>query len=124
MSPSLYDLLDVDRDASDAEIRAAWKAAIADLDPTDRRFRAYNQAAEVLLDPSSGRRTTPSSAGGDAAGGADAARPTTAGDHRRAVPGSGRSADRREAGAVPRRTAGRPAAPACLALAAGGAAGC
>ena len=51
MNPSLYDLLDVDRDASDAEIRAAWKASIADLDPSDRRFRAYNQAAEVLLDP-------------------------------------------------------------------------
>ena len=51
LSPSLYDLLDVERDASDAEIRAAWKASIADLDPTDRRFRAYNQAAEVLLDP-------------------------------------------------------------------------
>ena len=51
MNPSLYDLLDVDASASDAEIRAAWKASIADLDPTDRRFRAYNQAAEVLLDP-------------------------------------------------------------------------
>jgi Mce-associated membrane protein len=51
MSPSLYDLLDVDPTASDVEIRAAWKSAIADLDPTDRRFRAYNQAAEVLLDP-------------------------------------------------------------------------
>jgi Mce-associated membrane protein len=48
-----YDLLDVDRDASDDEIRAAWKAAIADLSPGDRRFRAYNQAAEVLLDPAS-----------------------------------------------------------------------
>jgi Mce-associated membrane protein len=52
MSVSLYDLLDVERDASDAEIRAAWKSAIADHDPSDRRFRAYNQAAEVLLDPS------------------------------------------------------------------------
>jgi Mce-associated membrane protein len=50
-SPSLYDLLDVDSTASGTEIRAAWKAAIADLDPSDRRFRAYNQAAEVLLDP-------------------------------------------------------------------------
>lgn len=48
-----YDLLDVDRDASDDEIRAAWKSAIADLNPGDRRFRAYNQAAEVLLDPAS-----------------------------------------------------------------------
>lgn len=51
MTPSLYDLLDVEPTAGDAEIRAAWKRAIADLDPTDRRFRAYNQAAEVLLDP-------------------------------------------------------------------------
>lgn len=51
MNPSLYDLLDVEPTASDAEIRAAWKSAIADLDPSDRRFRAYNQAAEVLLDP-------------------------------------------------------------------------
>ena len=51
MSPSLYDLLDLEPTAGEAEIRAAWKAAIADLDPTDRRFRAYNQAAEVLLDP-------------------------------------------------------------------------
>jgi Mce-associated membrane protein len=47
----LYDVLDVHREASDADIRAAWKTAIADLDPSDRRFRAYNQAAEVLLDP-------------------------------------------------------------------------
>ena len=46
----LYDLLDVAPDASEAEIKAAWKAAISDLDPTDRRFRLYNQAAEVLLD--------------------------------------------------------------------------
>ena len=51
MNPSLYDLLDVDESATTDEIRAAWKAAIADLDPTDRRFRAYNQAAETLLDP-------------------------------------------------------------------------
>ena len=51
MNASWYDLLDVAPDASEAEIRAAWKAAIADLDPTDRRFRVYNQAAEVLLDP-------------------------------------------------------------------------
>lgn len=51
MTPSLYDLLNVDPGASDTELRAAWKTAIADLDPSDRRFRAYNQAAEVLLDP-------------------------------------------------------------------------
>lgn len=51
MSVSLYDLLDVPENATATEIRAAWKAAIADLDPTDRRFRAYNDAAGVLLDP-------------------------------------------------------------------------
>lgn len=51
MTPSWYDILDVESDASAEEIRAAWRAAIADLDPADRRFRTLNQAAEVLLDP-------------------------------------------------------------------------
>lgn len=51
MSLNLYDVLDVDPSATPDEIRAAWKAAIADLGPGDRRFRAYNDAAEVLLDP-------------------------------------------------------------------------
>lgn len=50
MTPDWYDLLDVPRDADTATIRAAWKAAVADLDPTDRTFRVYSQAAEVLLD--------------------------------------------------------------------------
>jgi len=50
MTPTWYDLLGVERDASATEIRTAWKAAIADLDPTDRRFRTLNEAAEVLLD--------------------------------------------------------------------------
>lgn len=50
-SPSWYDLLGVAPDASPDEIRAAWRTAIADLDPTDRRFGTLNQAAEVLLDP-------------------------------------------------------------------------
>jgi Mce-associated membrane protein len=51
VNASWYDLLDVAPDASEAEIRAAWRARVADLDPTDRTFRVYNQAAEVLLDP-------------------------------------------------------------------------
>ena len=51
MSPDWYDLLDVAPDASEAEIRAAWRSAVADLDPTDRTFAVYNQAAAVLLDP-------------------------------------------------------------------------
>jgi Mce-associated membrane protein len=46
-----YDVLGVERTASTDEIRTAWRAAVADLDPTDRRFRVANQAAEVLLDP-------------------------------------------------------------------------
>jgi Mce-associated membrane protein len=50
-NPSWYDLLGVAPDASAEEIRVAWRARIADLDPTDRRFVVLNQAAEVLLDP-------------------------------------------------------------------------
>jgi Mce-associated membrane protein len=55
MNASWYDVLDVEPGASAEEIRTAWRAAVAELDPTDRRFRVYNQAAEVLLDPA--RRT-------------------------------------------------------------------
>ncbi|ABL80235.1 MULTISPECIES: DnaJ domain-containing protein [unclassified Nocardioides] len=50
-TPSWYDLLGVAPDAPADEVRAAWRAQIADLDPTDRRFAVLNQAAEVLLDP-------------------------------------------------------------------------
>jgi len=49
-TPNWYDLLDVEPTATSDEIRAAWRGAVADLDPTDRRFRVYNRAAEVLLD--------------------------------------------------------------------------
>ncbi|MBD8870733.1 J domain-containing protein [Nocardioides donggukensis] len=51
MSASWYDVLGVAPDAGSEEIRAAWKASISDLDPTDRRFALYNEAAGVLLDP-------------------------------------------------------------------------
>jgi Mce-associated membrane protein len=51
MNASWYDVLDVEPTASSDEIRTAWRRAVADLDPTDRRFRVFNQAAEVLLDP-------------------------------------------------------------------------
>lgn len=50
-APNWYDVLDVDSTASGEQIRVAWRDAIADLTPADRRFRLYNQAAEVLLDP-------------------------------------------------------------------------
>ncbi len=49
--PTWYDLLDVPRDASTDEVRAAWKSQIADLEPGDRRFDSLNRAAKVLLDP-------------------------------------------------------------------------
>ena len=55
MSSTLYDFLGVSRDADATEIRTTWRALIADLDPSDPRFRAYNEAAETLLDPA--RRT-------------------------------------------------------------------
>lgn len=51
MTPSWYDVLDVEPTATSEQIRDAWRAAIADLAPSDRRFRLANQAAEVLLDP-------------------------------------------------------------------------
>lgn len=50
-APTWYDILDVPRDASAEEVRAAWKAQIADLEPGDRRFDALTRAAKVLLDP-------------------------------------------------------------------------
>ncbi|WP_298510673.1 DnaJ domain-containing protein [uncultured Nocardioides sp.] len=50
-APTWYDLLGVEVDAGADEIRTAWKSAIADLDPGDRRFRVLNEAAEALLDP-------------------------------------------------------------------------
>lgn len=50
-TPSWYDVLGVEPTLDADEIREAWRAQIADLDPSERRFRALNQAAEVLLDP-------------------------------------------------------------------------
>ena len=51
MSVSWYDVLGVAPAATEDEIRTAWRAATSDLEPTDRRFDLYNQAAKVLLDP-------------------------------------------------------------------------
>lgn len=51
MTPSWYDVLDLDPSADAEEIRQAWRASIADLSPGDRGFRVRNEAAEVLLDP-------------------------------------------------------------------------
>ena len=51
MTPSWYDVLDVDPGADAEQIREAWRASIADLSPGERGFRLRNEAAEVLLDP-------------------------------------------------------------------------
>ncbi len=51
MTAHRYDVLDVEPTATTDEIRSAWRTAVAGLDPTSRRFRLYNEAAEVLLDP-------------------------------------------------------------------------
>jgi Mce-associated membrane protein len=51
VTSTLYDFLGVRRDADATEIRTTWRTLIADLDPSDPRFRAYNEAAETLLDP-------------------------------------------------------------------------
>lgn len=48
--PTWYDVLGVDPAASSDEIRVAWRSTIAELDPTDPRFKTANRAAEVLLD--------------------------------------------------------------------------
>jgi Mce-associated membrane protein len=71
--PSWYDVLGVEPDATTEEIRSAWRAAIADLDPTERRFRSLNQAAEVLLDEQSRAAYDAELAGGPAGRGASAA---------------------------------------------------
>ncbi|UUZ60652.1 J domain-containing protein [Nocardioides sp. B-3] len=50
MTPSWYDVLDVEPTASPDEIRAARRSGIAELEPGSRRFQTLNRAAEVLLD--------------------------------------------------------------------------
>ena len=57
---------------------------IADLDPTDRRFRVYNQAAEVLLDPDRRAAYDAELAGGRASPADEPrrARPTAEGERR------------------------------------------
>jgi len=94
VSPSWYDLLGVSPTASSDEIRAAWKAAIADLDPTDRRFRVLNEAAEVLLDPERraayDRELAPEPAGEPAASAAESEAPERAQDRRESRTPTGR----------------------------------
>jgi Mce-associated membrane protein len=46
---NFHDLLGVSPDAGPDEIRSAWQAKVADVDPSDWRFAAYNEALTELL---------------------------------------------------------------------------
>jgi Mce-associated membrane protein len=52
-SPTWYDVLGVSRDASPEEIKAAWRNATDKFEPGSGagQFRMFNEAADVLLDP-------------------------------------------------------------------------
>ena len=52
-SPTWYDVLGVERDATPDEIKAAWRQATDRFEPgsSSGQFRMYNEAADVLLDP-------------------------------------------------------------------------
>jgi Mce-associated membrane protein len=52
-SPTWYDILGVDRDATPDQIKAAWRAATDKFEPGQgtSQFRLFNEAADVLLDP-------------------------------------------------------------------------
>jgi Mce-associated membrane protein len=52
-NPTWYDILGVPREASPAEIKAAWRAATDNFEPGSgtSQFRLFNEAADVLLDP-------------------------------------------------------------------------
>ena len=52
-TPTWYDVLGVSRDASPAEIKAAWRDATDKFEPGSGagQFRMFNDAADVLLDP-------------------------------------------------------------------------
>lgn len=51
--PTWYEILGVERDASAAQIKAAWRAATDKFEPGSgqSQFRLFNEAADVLLDP-------------------------------------------------------------------------
>ena len=86
-TPTLYDILGVDPDASGTEIRDAWRDAADRFQPGEggstKQFRLFNEAAEVLLDPARraeyDARLAPGAATGEAEGGRDAVSADAAG---------------------------------------------
>ena len=55
MNPTLYDVLGVSPDASQEQIKTAWRDSAGRFEPgsggSSAQFRLFNEAAEVLLDP-------------------------------------------------------------------------
>lgn len=53
MTPTWYDILGVERDATPEQIKAAWRDSTDKFEPGTggSRFRMFNEAADVLLDP-------------------------------------------------------------------------
>ena len=56
-SPTWYDVLGVERDATPEQIKAAWRNATDKFEPGSGsgQFRMFNEAADVLLDPVAAR---------------------------------------------------------------------
>ena len=52
-TPTWYDVLGVDRDATPEQIKAAWRASTDKFEPGSgsSQFRMFSEAADVLLDP-------------------------------------------------------------------------
>jgi Mce-associated membrane protein len=94
----LYAVLGVARDASGDEIRAAWKSAVADMEPTDPKLNVFNQAGAVLLDPAKREKYDAelAAAEGEAAGGSD--RPASPGSDASAAPDADLASDAAPAG--------------------------
>jgi Mce-associated membrane protein len=60
MDANWYDVLDVDAAATADEIRTAWRGAVADLDPTDRRYPGLQtRPPRSCSTPTGARPTTP-----------------------------------------------------------------
>ena len=105
-NPTWYDVLGVSRDASPAEIKAAWRNATDKFEPGSGsgQFRMFNEAADVLLDPER-RAAYDASLDADDAGAARASRRADDRAAASAAAAAGRRADGRCH--EPRRPQGR-----------------
>lgn len=124
-NPTWYDVLGVPRDASSAEVKAAWRSSTDKFEPGSGsgQFRMFNEAADVLLDPD---RRAAYDASLDAPPGASSPPATTTDDPPTSAPvapaatepaGESRPAKVKRARArKPRAAAGAPASRRAVAL--------